>query len=285
MFWNHDAVTTWREPMAAMAREHLPEEVAATWTSLLRPAAQLYPAGAGDTVVGQLGGVPHLPEDAEWPWWDDYGPLAFVASVDCAHLPALDIALPDAGTLLFFYWDGQVDEGETTVGTWEPETQEGARVVYVPPGTPTTEATTPEDLEPYPVVPLAARLVGSEPGYDHPATQRAFLTPDDDSLAFHPIADDDFVAALHEVRGFRHQIGGHATPIQSAVEHEITAMMTDDEDPRAADPDNWLLLAQIQSDGTANMMWGDLGTLYWLIRPDDLAARRFDAAAFTWQCS
>jgi uncharacterized protein YwqG len=32
------------------------------------------------------------------------------------------------------------------------------------------------------------------------------------------------------------------------------------------------------------MMWGDSGILYWLIRPDDLAARRFDGAAFTWQC-
>jgi uncharacterized protein YwqG len=31
------------------------------------------------------------------------------------------------------------------------------------------------------------------------------------------------------------------------------------------------------------MLWGDLGRLYWLIRLDDLAAYRFDRAAFTWQ--
>ena len=29
-------------------------------------------------------------------------------------------------------------------------------------------------------------------------------------------------------------------------------------------------------DDAANMMWGDVGTLYWMIRPEDLAARRFD---------
>ncbi|WP_307936554.1 DUF1963 domain-containing protein [Salinispora arenicola] len=32
-------------------------------------------------------------------------------------------------------------------------------------------------------------------------------------------------------------------------------------------------------------MWGDVGMLYWLIRPEDLTARRFDRALFTWQCS
>jgi len=31
------------------------------------------------------------------------------------------------------------------------------------------------------------------------------------------------------------------------------------------------------------MMWGCVGTLYWMIRPEDLAARRFDMALFTWQ--
>jgi uncharacterized protein YwqG len=33
------------------------------------------------------------------------------------------------------------------------------------------------------------------------------------------------------------------------------------------------------------MLWGDVGTLYWLIRPDDLAAGNFQASSFTWQCS
>lgn len=34
-----------------------------------------------------------------------------------------------------------------------------------------------------------------------------------------------------------------------------------------------------------DMMWGDAVALYWLIRPKDLAKRRFDGAMFTWQCS
>lgn len=57
-------------------------------------------------------------------------------------------------------------------------------------------------------------------------------------------------------------------------------------DPRLAEETNhWLLLAQIDSEEQAGMMWGDCGALYWLIRRDDLIARRFDRTVFTMQCS
>ncbi|WP_268838975.1 DUF1963 domain-containing protein [Streptomyces indiaensis] len=46
----------------------------------------------------------------------------------------------------------------------------------------------------------------------------------------------------------------------------------------------WLLLAQFNSEAAAEMMWGDGGTLYWLLRRQDLGKRRFDQAMFTWQC-
>jgi len=32
-------------------------------------------------------------------------------------------------------------------------------------------------------------------------------------------------------------------------------------------------------------MWGDCGTLYYLIMPDDLAELRFASSAFAWQCA
>ncbi|MFJ8668222.1 DUF1963 domain-containing protein [Streptomyces sp. NPDC093600] len=59
-----------------------------------------------------------MPASAEWPVWEGHGPLSFVASIDCARLPtaALDIDLPEAGALLFFYFDGQLDDGEAVPG-------------------------------------------------------------------------------------------------------------------------------------------------------------------------
>ena len=47
---------------------------------------------------------------------------------------------------------------------------------------------------------------------------------------------------------------------------------------------DWELLFQMDSDDNADMMWGDLGTLYFVIKKDDLAARRFDRIWFSWQC-
>lgn len=44
-----------------------------------------------------------------------------------------------------------------------------------------------------------------------------------------------------------------------------------------------MLLAQFDSNYAANMTWGDVGTLYWMIRAEDLAARRFDRALSTWR--
>jgi uncharacterized protein YwqG len=46
---------------------------------------------------------------------------------------------------------------------------------------------------------------------------------------------------------------------------------------------DWRLLAQFGSDEATGMEWADGGVLYWTIRPDDLAARRFDRAMLTWQ--
>ena len=54
--------------------------------------------------------------------------------------------------------------------------------------------------------------------------------------------------------------------------------------PIRATAGEWLLLAQIGSDGKAGTMWGDLGQLYVWIRREDLRARRFSAARVIQQC-
>lgn len=90
--------------------------------------------------------------------------------------------------------------------------------------------------------------------------------------------------------GVAHQVGGHAQSVQGAVEIVVAhgALGGRDvswEDPRLErEAGRWALLAQFDSDEDADMMWGDGGALYWLIRPDDLAAGRFEKAIFAWQC-
>lgn len=277
-----------RDAMESLAREHLPEDVAITWINLLRPAVQLAAAADGETVVGQLGGSPRFPVGVSWPSWEDFGPLRFLASVDCARLPvsALDIALPDAGTLLFFRFDGSETNGPILTGS-EPLTR-GTRVVHVAPGTPTTESAMPDGVKPYPTVSLTARLIATQLGWRHPLTPQVFLAPgeDQEALAEHPILDEDFAMELDDLSlGVAHQLGGYANSVQGPIEEAITQGLLPGvpwTDPRRiAEASRWVLLAQLGSDLDADMDWGGGGTLFWMIRPEDLAARRFDAVAFT----
>jgi uncharacterized protein YwqG len=60
------------------------------------------------------------------------------------------------------------------------------------------------------------------------------------------------------------------------------------QDPRAADlrpgAADWQLLAQIETDDTAGWMWGDVGTLYYVIRRQDIAELAFDRTWMIFQC-
>ena len=61
------------------------------------------------------------------------------------------------------------------------------------------------------------------------------------------------------------------------------------EDPRSealeSGADDWILLLQLDSDETADLMWGDGEMLYYWIRRDDLEEFQFDHVWMTLQCS
>lgn len=284
-----DMTSNNEDALHELARAQLPADIAERWIGLFRPGIGLGSAdgsGAG-RVVGRLGGLPGLPAGQEWPVWEGHGPLSFIASVDLGELPhgSLDIDLPADGTLAFFYFDGQADDGAAQVYADRPESRAGARVVYVPADAAVAERPVPPGLTAYAEVPLVAWAETTAPYLWHPLVYREFGPMDDE----HPLWDEDFKEALWDLGESRHRIGGHADPVQDEVETEVAhgALGCPPwNDPRINEEAlRWLPLAQFDSDDDAGMMWGDGGSLYWLIRPEDLAARRFDRAMFTWQCS
>ncbi|MDH6120269.1 uncharacterized protein YwqG [Kitasatospora sp. GAS204A] len=284
-------MTSWNAELSALAHQHLPADIAEKWTSLLRPCARLA-AGADGRSAGRLGGAPELPHGTEWPVWEGHGPLSFVASVDCAALPTgeLDMPLPQDGTLLFFYFDGQLDDGDALVLADDRDSWDGARVLYVPAETETLEHPTPEGLTAYPEVRLTAQATASDLGPWHPDTQSALGSGPGWDPRDHPICSEPFVEAVGKTwHGPSHRIGGHPMSVQNPVEYEVAHALLGgqaawDSPELTSEAQNWVLLAQIDSDDDADMMWGDVGSLYWLIRREDLAAKRFDKAVFTWQC-
>ncbi|MFE7096551.1 YwqG family protein [Streptomyces erythrochromogenes] len=284
------------EALHDLARRLLSPDDAARWIALLRPGLRLAHAGDGP-VAGRLGGLPDLPLGMPWPAWEGHGPLSHIASLDCAALTAAGdsgLPLPASGTLLFFLFDGRLDDEDCMVYPSDPETRPGSRVLHVPAGTPTRRHPAPAELSPYPEVALTAQAGLSVPTSDAPNVRAAFgATGDSHAWRRHPVNARPFDSALraldtHPSRS-GHRLGGHPVPVQEPVEWEVArgvlgpdaAWQDSRLDDEAAE---WVLLAQIDTDRAADMMWGDVGTAYWLIRPADLAAGRFEEAVFTWQC-
>ncbi|MEV6906079.1 TnsA-like heteromeric transposase endonuclease subunit [Amycolatopsis sp. NPDC051071] len=292
---HNGGVTPWKDRLSALARNRLPAEVAATWIELFQPGIRLVSSDTGPR-VGHLGGNPALPDAMDWPTWARRGPLTFIAAVDCATLPRefVTIPLPDAGTLLFFYFDGRysADEDQPAIA----EDVDGCRVIFVPAGEPVIERTAPAGLAPYPRRDVFAEVVATAPEREH------ILLDHTETASGVPLAEavesvlgpgragtDVFGELTWEANGDipQHQVGGFASPVQGAVENEIAAAVLEGEwsDPRLSEEAaRWVLLAQFDSDENTDMLWGDVGTLYWLIRTDDLKAGRFDAARCTMQC-
>lgn len=279
-----------------LAAQHLPPDVRERWLALLRPALRLVPAVPGQAPVARLGGDPVVPPDFVWPVWDGHGPLAYVGEIDLAALSAsagaLDIPVPTSGRLLLFYFDGSYDDFDGLVGTWDTESLAGQRLLHLhEPAQECAPRPAPERVLRWEPRSLVARPILTFPNWEHPALRAEFMEPGTDHRTFmdHPVNAGDFAHSLFEMHGPGplHQVGGWAYPDQGPVETEVAGAaldLGDDwEDPRrAAEALRWTLLVQVDSDG--DMLWGDLGTLFWLARHDDLAAGDLTRASFTWQC-
>lgn len=286
--------------VTALAHEHLPAAAAEDFLAMVRPALRLVHAGEGDAVVAQLGGLPTLPINS-WPVWEGHGPLSHVLSFDCAPVATMlpDLGLPTSGRLAFFYFDGAYDDFESTVGTWDPSSRAGFRVMHVHPERSTqahiTDAATPAPpgLQVFPPVALTAVKTVTWPSHETPMTeavwQKAGLAGPRPGVPAPPVeALYQALWELPEAGRDTHQIGGHACPQQGPVELEVEQLRRglagepfDWSDPDVhATASHWRLLLQVASDDQATMMWGDVGQLYYLLR----AAEPPEQALFTWQC-
>ncbi|MEW2360092.1 YwqG family protein [Spirillospora sp. NPDC029432] len=274
-----------KDQLVGIAREHLPAGVVEQWTGLLKPAVRLAHATGDDAVAGHLGGDAELPPDMPWPAWEGYGPLSLWLSLDCAALPAGELALPDSGRLLFFLFDGQLCESTAPyIGDDGPESRGAHRVVYVPEGTPTSLREAPAELRHrVPAEPLTASVIWTAPQYpdDLDAWHARYGEPDE--AASRALYDDGFDDELDLWGRAARQLGGHPFAPQSPVEEDLARYVVFAGAERSG-PElrreiaRWRLLLQFMPDYETGLWCGDTNYLYWFITADDLAARRFDRA-------
>lgn len=265
-------------------RQALPERAAEHWTMLVRPALTLDTEKGDGPVVGYLGGVPQLPRDMPWPMWRGR-PLTLQASLDCALLPrrALDIPLPEDGTLLFFYYEwSDLDEALADEDGYDDwfcpglgEPGEGARLLYVPATESVRRRPAPESREIFPHLPLRLnRVRPTMPGLEHVCWHDAGI----DVLGIDdlPEATGQAEEAATERYGMHSaQVGGYANSCQGAAETDLAIMLAGGyeaakEAVREA-ARGIVLLASFEE-------VTDRAMLYWMISREDLAARRFDKA-------
>ena len=221
--------------------------------------------------ASRLGGAPDVGPGFEWPYWKDR-PLAFLGQVDLAavaRFPFASAVLPPRGLLSFFY-----DPAQETWG-FDPK-DKGSWLVHF-------------EADPTALAPL-------DPPGDLPEEGR-FAEVALDAVEVETVPPDQAPDEKDEDETPRHQLLGHPAVIQGEMrlECEMVArgLSTGDgtayRDPRLpamqAAARRWRLLAQIDSDDDAAMMWGDLGRLYFWITDDALRRRAFDEVWMVLQCS
>ena len=226
------------------------------------------------------GGNPHLGPDYPWPHKDGT-PLEFMGQVDLAIIADLipESPLPSSGILAFFYaLSGEQVWGfdPNDFGNWKVEFSE-------------VKTETPAPVKDFSQVFLEAELVTSFPSAEHPLVEEIRNI---DSLI------DEWDELVSNNSDAELQILGYPFPVQNDDMDEESAMASAGiyvgdvslyNSPEAikarSTAGEWILLAQFNSRESQELMFGDLGMIYYWIRKRDLAARDFSKTWLILQCS
>lgn len=253
----------------------LPSLIAAAKPTVLLAANG--PVDRTGSAKSHIGGTPLLPATVEWPRWKGAS-MSFVAQIHLPSLPAISgrELLPDEGNLVFFY-----DQRRSTWG-FDPKDRGSWAVMHCDDST-RTRRDWPADLSSaarYREVALVPETSLSLPAPASPAARALRL--DDEQLD----AYRDLVRAL-STRRPRHRLLGHPDALQGDMQLECELVtnglycgdVSGYQDPRRRllepQAEEWMLLLQLDSDRDAGMRWGDDGRLYFWIRTQDAAARKF----------
>lgn len=250
----------------------------------------------------RFGGMPDVPDGFEWDYFEgkDYldgpvksRPLAFLAQFDLEEIAKYDTdnLLPHTGVLSFFY------EMETMLWGFDPKDAGCARVHWFPDKSALHTAEFPADLDEYfrfPPFKITAKSEKSYSSFEDFALQRAKLVERweefesiEKSLG---IGEPDNCSKL---LGWANPIQGNMTQWCELISRgyylgdglDGVSPQDRQESEQWANRD-WTLLFQLDTilNHDFELPLGDGGRIYFYIRREDLAARRFDRVWLVLQC-
>lgn len=264
--------------------------------------------------ISRFGGQPDVPADFVWPRYtgEDYQgvvaerPLSFMAQINLAEAAAFDKdgLLPKSGLLSFFY--------EMTTEKWgfDPTDKGCSRVYYFADTAALTPSPFPDDLDGefrLPEFALEMRAAAALPEcYDFMKSPLTQAIPEQ----FPEAADFDWDAYEELRAGYgcappedgwseTSKLLGWPNTIQGPMEYECEAVSRgvysgvpqEIADELRAEIEqaslDWILLFQMGTveHGDFELMFGDVGHIYYWIKKQDLAAGNFDKVWLILQCS
>jgi uncharacterized protein YwqG len=226
---------------------HLKQELINT----VFPCVKVVPKQQETIAIGssKMGGVPDLPNTFEYPTYKE-NPLRFIAQFNLSDLQnvGMDHNLPKTGMLYFFSIENYFEE--------DVDPTEAGRVLYY--NIPVEQLRRADEIQ----AKYNQCAITFELTYKLP---ELFIEDEADS--------DRFLQLLEELipdNYDNHQMFGEPFSVQGEVLDETGQYM-------GIDPQHMTLLFQIDSDTkNCNMMWGDLGMLYFCIGNEDLKNRHFE---------
>jgi len=279
-------VSSIREVLTAKDLAHIAEHMEA----IAMPSLLFASGTHSEEACTRIGGRPNLPEAITWPTWRDSA-LPFIAQLDLMAMPHIGgLDLPSRGSLYFFYEGGQEAWG------FRPEDRGSAQVIY-----------SLDSLQEHPLRALPKEIP------DEMRFRGVRLDPEVVDLSV-PDLEDQVLEPLHlsvEERDRHlkflqdwgagkpftsHRVGGYPEPLQGDPKLEAQLVF---HDLYCGDPSgfrrgkelglwpgatDWQLLLQVDSDEKVEMMWGDVGRLYFLLRKQDLALCQFERTWLIFQC-
>lgn len=261
----------------------------------LAPSIVLGPAERDANNRTRFGGAPLLAPGIEWPR-SDRGPLSFVSQIDFRELRGFGgdgLVLPTDGVLTFFY-----DVEEQPWG-YDPSHSSGWALSYAPDSERAIDVEAPHGAIPFDADPLTPSTVPTLPWPGDLALRTFGESPERAPWAreYKAFVESFTIASAPEL-GLgpgRHQIGGHPQWLDG--DGRLTAALAssgvhagsdrgrwsaNDLHRAEAAASDWQLLWQLEPHDD-RFTWVEMGTLFVLIRKQDLAARRFDRAWVVFQ--
>jgi uncharacterized protein YwqG len=230
----------------------------------------------------KLGGTPSTPPDFEWPVWNS-SPLQFLGQIDLSAVQRQSSMdwLPNTGALLFFY-----DAEQSTWG-FDPKDRGSWRVFHYP----HLAELSPHSGPLGQLLPERFLSFASAKSYPEPERLGFNITeiPDEFWEYFDSVRPERY--PLHQVGGFPFAIQGDGMELECQLASNglyvgqpdgYNSEQAKQLEGGAAD---WKLVLQLDTDDDANMMWGDVGRLYFWVRHDEGAKGDFSNVWMILQCS